>query len=101
MSMPLSKLEKFFYIDKLIIHSLDLALYQVSVLVDGEEHFVTDDKGKFLRAHSILELQKQCRHLKAKQQVLRQQSAYDEMVGQSSKDGTNELEVLLRDNQLY
>ena len=59
MSMPLSKLEKFFYIDKLVIHSLDLALYQVSVLVDGEEHFVTDDKGKFLRAHSILELQKQ------------------------------------------
>lgn len=101
MSMPLSKLEKFFYIDKLVIHSLDLALYQVSVLVDGEEHFVTDDKGKFLRAHSILELQKQCCHLKAKKQVLRQQSAYDEMVGQPSKDGTNELEVPLRDNQLY
>ncbi|MDA0131846.1 DUF6482 family protein [Vibrio harveyi] len=101
MSMPLSKLEKFFYIDKLVIHSLDLALYQVSVLVDGEEHFVTDDKGKFLRAHSILELQKQCRHLKAKQQVLRQQSAYDEMVGQRSRSGTNELEVLLKDNELY
>ncbi|HDM8223812.1 TPA: hypothetical protein P0E24_003087 [Vibrio campbellii] len=101
MSMPLSKLEKFFYIDKLVIHSLDLALYQVSVLVDGEEHFVTDDKDKFLRAHSILELQKQCRHLKAKKQVLRQQSAYDEMVGHRSRNGTNELEVLLKDNQLY
>ncbi|MCR9908771.1 DUF6482 family protein [Vibrio campbellii] len=101
MSMPLSKLEKFFYIDKLVIHSLDLALYQVSVLVDGEEHFVTDDKGKFLRAHSILELQKQCRNLKVNKQVLRQQSAYDEMVGQPSRSGTNELEVLLKDNELY
>ncbi|EKO3863863.1 hypothetical protein JFR02_003013 [Vibrio harveyi] len=101
MSMPLSKLEKFFYIDKLVIHSLDLALYQVSVLVDGEEHFVTDDKGKFLRAHSILELQKQCCNLKANKQVLRQQSAYDEMVGQPSRSGTNELEVLLKDNDLY
>ncbi|HDM8195349.1 TPA: hypothetical protein P0E36_001472 [Vibrio harveyi] len=101
MSMPLSKLEKFFYIDKLVIHSLDLALYQVSVLVDGEEHFVTDDKGKFLRAHSILELQKQCRNLKTNKQVLRQQSAYDEMVGQPSRSGTNELEVLLKDNDLY
>ncbi|EOD9418899.1 DUF6482 family protein [Vibrio campbellii] len=101
MSMPLSKLEKFFYIDKLVIHSLDLALYQVSVLVDGEEHFVTDDKGKFLRAHSILELQKQCRNLKVNKQVLRQQSAYDEMVGQPSRIGTNELEVLLKDNELY
>ncbi|WP_404973700.1 DUF6482 family protein [Vibrio campbellii] len=101
MSMPLSKLEKFFYIDKLVIHSLDLALYQVSVLVDGKEHFVTDDKGKFLRAHSILELQKQCRNLNANKQVLRQQSAYDEMVGQPSRSGTNELEVLLKDNELY
>ncbi|HDM8225802.1 TPA: hypothetical protein P0E37_000236 [Vibrio campbellii] len=101
MSIPLSKLEKFFYIDKLVIHSLDLALYQVSVLVDGEEHFVTDDKGKFLRAHSILELQKQCRNLKVNKQVLRQQSAYDEMVGQPSRIGTNELEVLLKDNELY
>ena len=101
MSMPFSKLEKFFYIDKLVIHSLDLALYQVSVLVDGEEHFVTDDKGKFLRAHSILELQKQCRNLKVNKQVLRRQSAYDEMVGQPSRSGTNELEVLLKDNELY
>ena len=101
MSMPLSKLEKFFYIDKLVIHSLDLALYQVSVVVDGKEHFVTDDKGKFLRAHSILELQKQCRNLKVNKQVLRQQSAYDEMVGQPNRSGTNELEVLLKDNELY
>ena len=101
MSMPLSKLEQFFYFDKLVIHSLDLALYQVSVVVDGKEHFVTDDKGKFLRAHSILELQKQCRNLKVNKQVLRQQSAYDEMVGQPSRSGTNELEVLLKDNDLY
>lgn len=101
MSMPLSKLEKFFYFDKLVIHSLDLALYQVSVVVHGKEHFVTDDKGNFLRAHSILELQKQCRNLKANKQVLRQQSAYDEMVGQPSRNNTNELEVLLIDNELY
>ncbi len=101
MSMPLSKLEQFFYFDKLVIHSLDLALYQVSVVVDGKEHFVTDDKGKFLRSHSILELQKQCRNLKANKQVLRQQSAYDEMVGQPSRNNTNELEVLLIDNELY
>ena len=101
MSMPLNKLGQFFYFDKLVIHSLDLALYQVSVVVDGKEHFVTDDKGKFLRAHSILELRKQCHNLKANKQVLRQQSAYDEMVEQPSRSNTNELEVLLRDNEFY
>ena len=101
MAMTLSKLEKYFYIDKLVIHSLDLALYQVSVVVDGEEHFVTDDKGYLLRAFSIVELQKQCRRLKAKQQVLRQQSAYDEMVGQPVRGSSNLLEVPLKDNKLY
>ncbi|PSW09383.1 hypothetical protein C9J01_20875 [Photobacterium rosenbergii] len=101
MTMPLSKLEKYFYIDKLVIHSLDLSLYQVSVVIDDEEHYVTDDKGQFLRAFSIVELQKQCRKLKAKQQVLRQQSAYDEMVGQPSRDSSNLLEVPLKDNKLY
>ncbi|MBC7005255.1 hypothetical protein BIZ37_22055 [Photobacterium sp. BZF1] len=101
MAMTLSKLEKYFYIDKLVIHSLDLSLYQVSVVVDGEEHFVTDEKGCFLRAFSIVELQKQCRRLKAKQQVLRQQSAYDEMVGQPVRGSSNLLEVPLKDNKLY
>lgn len=101
MTMPLSKLEKYFYIDKLVIHSLDLSLYQVSVVIDDEEHYVTDDKGQFLRAFSIVELQKQCRKLKAKHQVLRQQSAYDEMVGQPSRDSSNLLEVPLKDNKLY
>lgn len=50
MSISLSKLEKFFYVDKLIIHSLDLALYQASVVVDGKAQFITDDNGIFLRA---------------------------------------------------
>lgn len=101
MKMALSKLEKFFYIDKLVIHSLDLSLYQVSVVVDGEEYYVTDDKGEFLRAFSILELQRACAKLKANKHVLRQQSAYDEMVGTVKREGSNELEVPLGDNQYY
>ena len=44
MLIQLSKLEKFFFIEKVIYHSLDLSLYQVSVLIDGENYYVTDDK---------------------------------------------------------
>ncbi|HHX8334469.1 DUF6482 family protein [Vibrio diabolicus] len=101
MSIPLSKLEKFFYVDKLIIHSLDLALYQASVVVDGKAQFITDDNGIFLRAHSLIEMQKKCKNIKANKQVLVHQSAYDEMVGLPEDKRDNQLEVLVKDTKLY
>ncbi|USH05442.1 DUF6482 family protein [Grimontia kaedaensis] len=101
MKTPLTKLEKYFVIDKLIIHSLDLCLYQASVVIDGEEHFVCYDDGNFLRTHSLIEIQKCCKNLKAKETVLRQESAYDEMVGAPAKGETNALEVPLKDCGLY
>lgn len=101
MSIPLSKLEKFFYVDKLIIHSLDLALYQASVVVDGKAQFITDDNGIFLRAHSLIEMQKKCKNIKANKQVLVHQSAYDEMVGLPEGKRDNQLDVLVRDTKLY
>lgn len=101
MKMALSKLEQFFYVDKLVIHSLDMALYHASVLVDGAEYYVTDEKDQFLRAHSIVDLQRKCCRIKAKAQVLRHQSAYDEMIGAPVRQESNQLEVPLQDNQYY
>ncbi|MCS0386520.1 DUF6482 family protein [Vibrio diabolicus] len=101
MSIPLSKLEKFFYVDKLIIHSLDLALYQASVVVDGKVQFITYDNGIFLRAHSLIEMQKKCKNIKANKQVLVHKSAHDEMVGLPEGKRDNQLEVLVRDTKLY
>ncbi|WP_305819292.1 DUF6482 family protein [Photobacterium leiognathi] len=101
MTMPLSKLEKFFYIDKLVVHSLDLSLYQASVVIDDQEHYITNEKGDYIRAISILEIQKMCRRLKVKSWVLRQQSAYDEMIGMPYGKQDNTLEVPLSNNKLY
>ena len=101
MAKSLKTLEQFFYLDKAIVHSLDLSLYQISIEVDGQEHYITDESGKMLRAFSILDLQRQCAKLKVKKWVLRQQSAYDEMVGSVSTSGHNTLEVPLGDNRLY
>ncbi|NVD07705.1 hypothetical protein FCU94_12500 [Vibrio sp. JPW-9-11-11] len=101
MKLALSKLEKFFYVDKLVIHSLDMALYHASVVVDGEEFYIIDDQGQFLRTHSIVDLQRQCSRIKAKAQVLRHQSAYDEMIGTPIRQQSNQLEVPLHDNQYY
>ena len=54
MTIELSKLNKYFSIDKLIYHSVDLSLYQVSAIIDGEEHYITDGKKRFLRAPNIV-----------------------------------------------
>ena len=101
MAIALSKLTKYFVVDKLIYHSIDLSLYQVSAIIEGVEHYVSDERGKLLRSTKLLELQKQLRKVTAEITVLRQTSAYDEMIGGPEKSGTNALEVPLADNQLY
>lgn len=101
MTIVLSKLEKYFVVEKLIFHSVDLSLYQASAIIDQQEHFITDNKGALLRSRSLVELQKLLRNVSATQAVLRHTSAYDEMIGGSEKPATNALEVPLSDNQLY
>ena len=53
MSIAMSAVRKLKLIDKVILHSLDLCLYQVSVVVDGDEHYVCDEQGALLRAHNL------------------------------------------------
>lgn len=96
-----SKLAKYFFVDKLIYHSIDISLYQASVVLEGKEHYITDDKGKVLRSFKLIQLQKILRKVKAKETVLRQESAYDEMIGGPEKTSPNTLEVPLGDNRLY
>ncbi len=98
--MKINKLEKYFEVDKVIFHSLDVALYSVSAIIDGVEHIIIDKKGKPLKSHNLLSLQKQLKNVKAKKQVLRHVSAYDEMIGGPVKT-SNMLEVPLGDNKLY
>ena len=101
MTIRLSKLEKYFSIEKLIYHSVDLSLYQASAIIDAQEHYITDDNNKILRSVNLVELQKQLRNISAEQAVLRHTSAYDEMIGTVEKTSHNTLEVPLKDNQLY
>jgi len=98
--MKINKLEKYFEVEKVIYHSLDLALYNVSAIVEGEEFMITDKKGERLKSRNLLSLQKQLQNVKAKKQVLRHVSAYDEMIGGPVKT-SNEMEVPLGDNKLY
>ena len=101
MAMPLDKLKKYFVIDKLVYHSVDLSLYMASAVIDGEEHYITDNKGQFLKSRNLVELQKLLQTVKADETVLRHTSPYDEMIGGPEKGTTNALEVPLVDNKLY
>ncbi len=101
MTIPLSKLEKYFVVEKLIFHSVDLSLYQASAIIVGKEQYITDDKGVLLRSINLVELQKRLRNVAANESVLRHTSAYDEMIGGAAKPASNALEVPLADNQLY
>ncbi|GAL30527.1 hypothetical protein JCM19239_3137 [Vibrio variabilis] len=95
MNTKLSTLEQFARFDKLVIHSLEMSLYQASVILDGEEHYVTHDNGSLLRTHNVVDMRRLCQNLTATETVLRQDSAYDEMVGSPIRAGENTLEVPL------
>ena len=95
MTISTDELRKLNHIDKIIIHSLDMSLYQAAALVDGQEQMVTDKKGKLLRSFSLLEMKAQFEGLPVQSLVLRHESAYDEMVNQPGRSGENRLEVPL------
>ena len=82
---------------KVIIHSLDLALYQVTVdLPGGGSALLVSDNGKPYRERNLNAVRDALQGIAMASLWLRQQSAYDEMVGQPPPAlGTNALELRL------
>ena len=101
MAIKLSELAAHQPLQKVILHSLEMALYQVSVVINNVEYYVTDEQGEFIRDISPLHIQKRLDHLSYGDMVLRHTSAYDEMCGQPEKLASNILEVPYGKNHLY
>lgn len=95
MKITVAELKRYSKIDKAIIHSLDMCLYQASVIVESNEYYLADKHGKLLRSFNILDMQAMLATLPISHTVLRQQSAYDEMVGQPIRTASNAIEVPL------
>lgn len=95
MTISLKQLRQQPHIDKVIIHSLDFSRYQVSVEINGTEEYVTDDAGQFLHSNNKITLQEMFDDMVYARMVLRQESAYDEMVGQPTREDSNRMEVPL------
>ena len=78
-----------------VVHSLDQALYQVTVAVDGRDYLLTENDGRTFRRHSLTAVREALQLLPVDKITLRQESTYDEMIGQPSRDCDNALEVPL------
>lgn len=100
MKVTLRELADLGTIEKLVIESVDLSLYIVRAVISGEERLVVDRRGGTLKTRNLMEMKQLLAGLDAAQLVLRQRSAYDEMVGQPRWDCDNALEVGLS-AQLY
>ncbi|WP_415837804.1 DUF6482 family protein, partial [Pseudoalteromonas ostreae] len=57
MAIKLSELKNYQPLQKVIVHSLEMALYQVSVMINNVEYYVTDEQGEFIRGLSPLHIQ--------------------------------------------
>ncbi|MFA5548515.1 MAG: DUF6482 family protein [Porticoccaceae bacterium] len=87
-------------IPRVIIHSLDASIYQVSVEIDGSERPLWETPERLLSRRNLTALRELFAGLAIGALVLRQRSAYDEMVGQPLREGANTLEVPL-DTRTY
>ncbi|MCY7295893.1 DUF6482 family protein [Alteromonas sp. a30] len=94
MKLLFSDLPKY-TIQKLVINSIDQAIYQAIVVIDNHEHVVWENSENVLRARSVMALRESFEPLGIDNIVLRHESAYDEMVGQPPKTANNRLEVPL------
>ena len=78
-----------------VIHSLDQALYQATVVLEEGERLLLDDAQRPLRFHSLQAMREALIPLSIGKLTLRQRSAYDEMIGQPPREGSNVMEVSL------
>lgn len=93
----LAELVRFTIIDKVIIESLEQALYRLLIQVDGQQYYVLEKKGKSLTRRSIVELQELLIPFPIRAMYLSHKSPYDEMIGQEVNQHGNEMLVTIGD----
>ncbi|TCO77057.1 DUF6482 family protein [Chromatocurvus halotolerans] len=81
------------HVQKLVIESVDLSLYIAEATVDDEVHLVVDDAGKPLRERNLTGMKRHFAGMSVDACVLRQRSAYDEMIGHRWQAADNTLEI--------
>jgi len=82
-------------VQRLVIESVDLSLYIAHAEVAGKTWLVADDSGAVLKTRNLLDMKRALAGIPASARVLRQRSAYDEMIGAVAPSADNTLELPL------
>lgn len=82
-------------VERVIFCSLEQALFQVYVQIDGQEHVVWDSEKRCLRSRNLIELRERLAPLGVADVFLRHESPYDEMIGLPESPTSNRMEVPL------
>ena len=93
----LDELSRFPVIDKVIIESLEQALYRLVVEVDQQQYYVLEKANKALTRRSIVAIQALLTPFVIHGMYLSHQSPYDEMIGHEVNDNSNEMFVPIGD----
>ena len=78
-----------------IVQSIEGSIYRVSILLDGRELRLLEADGKPFSRRSATHVREALRDCAIGTLTMRQQSAYDEMIGQAVRSRANTLEVTL------
>lgn len=93
--MYLKELNTCYRLDRVIVESLEQALYRVTMELNGQRYFLVDDTGKNLTKRSKLEILVLFKSIAIDELYLKHDSPYDEMIGLQEGDHDNELLVPL------
>ncbi|MGS2718788.1 DUF6482 family protein [Eionea flava] len=93
----LADLSRFPIIDKVILESLEQALYRVVIEVDVQQYYVLEAPKKSLVRRSVVAIQKILKPYTIINMYLSHKSPYDEMIGQELNSNSNELLVPIGD----
>ena len=91
----LEQLSQLTVIDKVIVESLEQALYRLVIEIQGQQYYVMETAAKSLTRRSIVDIQSVLSNFTIAEMFLRHQSPYDEMIGHEVSGGHNELLVPL------
>lgn len=95
MAIKLNDLKRRGTVPKVAIRSMDLSLYQAEAVFGDERQLIAGSDGKPLRTFNLLDMKRKLSGLQIGELVLVHESAYDEMIGQPDREGSNALEVPL------
>jgi hypothetical protein len=95
MKIQISDLARLQPLGKVVVHSIDWMLYQVSVEHQGKQYFIYDGDTPF-SSNNLLEIREMFQFLEVERfALLRPKSIYDEMIGQPECMFSDSFEVPL------